>query len=48
MQKTELKEDLEKVDIATFLCQNCTSKEMRGFKNQIVLLRKISKNELTH
>ena len=28
----ELKNDLEKVDIATFLCNNCTVEQMRAFK----------------
>ena len=28
----DLKNDLEKVDIATFLCNNCTVEQMRVFK----------------
>ena len=41
----DLKNDLEKVDIATFLCNNCTVEQMRRIKHQAVLIvRKSSKS----
>lgn len=41
----DLKNDLEKVDIATFLCNNCTVEQMRVFKYHAkIMLAKNSKS----